>query len=58
LWDPFGKGKTIIHAYGGMFYTPMQFGFGLVSNNPDYRRGHSAMVTPAVTSATLTAATC
>jgi hypothetical protein len=33
-YDPFGKGKTVIHAYGGIFYLPMQFGFGLVSNIP------------------------
>ncbi len=36
-WDPYGRGKTVIHAYGGMFYMPMQFGFGLVSNNADYQ---------------------
>ncbi len=33
-YDPFGKGKTVIHGYGGMFYMPMQFGFGLTSNIP------------------------
>lgn len=33
-YDPFGKGKTVIHAYGGMFYNPMHFGFNLVSNIP------------------------
>ena len=36
-WDPYGQGKTVIHAYGGMFYMPMQFGFGLVSNIPAYQ---------------------
>jgi hypothetical protein len=35
-YDPFGKGKTVIHAYGGMFYNPMHFGFGLVGNIPAY----------------------
>ena len=34
-YDPFGKGKTVFHGYGGLFYMPMQFGFGLVSNVPD-----------------------
>jgi hypothetical protein len=23
-YDPFGRGKTVIHGYGGMFYMPMQ----------------------------------
>jgi hypothetical protein len=35
-YDPFGTGKTVIHAYGGMFYNPMHFGFNLISNNPTY----------------------
>src|SRR6266496_567233 len=35
-YDPFGKGKTVIHAYGGMFYNPMHFSFGLVGNIPAY----------------------
>jgi len=35
-YDPFGKGKTVIHAYGGMFYNPMHFGFNLVTNLPSY----------------------
>jgi hypothetical protein len=33
-WDPYGKGKTVFHGYGGLFYLPMQFGFGLVTNIP------------------------
>ncbi len=33
-WQPNGSGKTVFHGYGGMFYLPMQFGFGLVSNIP------------------------
>jgi len=35
-YDPFGTGKTVIHAYAGMFYNPMHFGFGLISNVPAY----------------------
>ncbi len=35
-YDPFGKGKTVVHAYAGMFYNPMHFGFNLVSNVPAY----------------------
>ncbi|MHB1937731.1 MAG: TonB-dependent receptor [Acidobacteriaceae bacterium] len=23
-WDPFGRGKTVVHGYGGLFYMPMQ----------------------------------
>jgi hypothetical protein len=34
-YDPMGKGKTVIHGYGGLFYMPMQFGFGLISNVPE-----------------------
>jgi hypothetical protein len=35
-YDPFGRGKTVIHGYGGLFYMPMQFGFGLIGNIPTY----------------------
>jgi hypothetical protein len=35
-YDPFGKGKTVFHAYAGMFYNPMHFGFNLVTNLPAY----------------------
>jgi carboxypeptidase family protein len=31
-YDPFGRGKTVVHGYGGLFYMPMQSGFGLVTN--------------------------
>jgi hypothetical protein len=35
-YDPFGTGKTVFHAYGGLFYMPMEFSFGLTSNIPEY----------------------
>lgn len=35
-YDPFGHGKTVFHAYGGMFYLPMWLSFDLSSNNPAY----------------------
>jgi hypothetical protein len=35
-YDPFGHGKTVIHAYYGLFFNPMHFGTNLVSNNPAY----------------------
>jgi Carboxypeptidase regulatory-like domain/TonB dependent receptor len=35
-FDPFGHGKTVIHAYYGLFFNPMHFGTNLVSNNPAY----------------------
>jgi len=33
-WDPTGKGKTVIHAYGGLFYNPMHFNFATTTNVP------------------------
>ena len=35
-YDPFGRGKTVIHAYYGLFYLPLQFGANFISNNPAY----------------------
>lgn len=35
-YDPFGTGKTVVHAYGGLFYMPMEFSFALTSNIPKY----------------------
>lgn len=35
-FDPYGNGKTVIHAYGGVFTLPMWLSFGLVSNIPQY----------------------
>jgi hypothetical protein len=35
-YDPFGRGKTVFHAYYGLFFNPMHFGTNLVSNNPAY----------------------
>lgn len=35
-YDPFGRGKTVVHAYYGLFYNPMHFGVNLLSNNPAY----------------------
>jgi len=35
-YDPFGKGKTVFHAYAGMFYLPMWLSFNLASNIPTY----------------------
>lgn len=36
VYDPFGNGKTVIHAYGGLFYLPLATQFGLASNVPEY----------------------
>lgn len=35
-WDPYGRGRTVVHGYFGLFYMPMQFSFGLVSNLPAF----------------------
>jgi hypothetical protein len=35
-YDPFGLGKTVFHAYAGMFYLPMWLSFNLASNDPAY----------------------
>jgi len=36
-YDPFGRGKTAIHGYFGLFYLPLQFGANFVANNPAYQ---------------------
>jgi hypothetical protein len=36
-YDPYGHGKTVIHAYYGLFYLPLQFGANFVANNPSYQ---------------------
>ena len=33
-WDPNGKGKTVVHGYGGLFYNPMHFNFASTTNVP------------------------
>jgi hypothetical protein len=33
-WDPNGKGKTVVHGYGGLFYNPMHFNFATTTNVP------------------------
>jgi hypothetical protein len=35
-YDPFGHGKTVVHAYYGLFYLPLQFGANFIGNNPAY----------------------
>lgn len=35
-YDPFGTGRTVFHAYGGIFVLPMWLSYGLVSNLPQY----------------------
>jgi hypothetical protein len=36
-YDPYGNGKTAIHAYYGLFYLPLQFGANFVGNLPAYQ---------------------
>jgi hypothetical protein len=36
-YEPFGGGKTVVHAYYGLFYNPMHWGVNLMSNNPAYQ---------------------
>ncbi|MGD0733430.1 MAG: carboxypeptidase regulatory-like domain-containing protein [Terracidiphilus sp.] len=36
-YDPFGHGKTVIHAYYGLFFLPLQFGANFVGNIPAYQ---------------------
>jgi hypothetical protein len=36
-YDLFGRGKTVLHAYYGLFYLPVQFGANFVTNNPAYQ---------------------
>lgn len=43
VYDPFGTGKTVVHAYGGLFYLPMWLSFDLSSNDPTYA-GYSVNV--------------
>ncbi len=33
-WDPYGRGKTAIHGYVGLFYNPMHFNFTTTPNVP------------------------
>jgi hypothetical protein len=33
-FDPTGRGKTVIHGYGGLFYNPMHFNFATTTNVP------------------------
>jgi hypothetical protein len=34
VFDPMGRGKTVIHGYGGLFYNPMHFNFATTTNVP------------------------
>jgi Carboxypeptidase regulatory-like domain len=36
-YDVTGRGQTVIHAYYGLFFNPMHFGFNQVSNIPAYQ---------------------
>jgi len=33
-FDPTGRGKTVIHGYGGLFYNPLHFNFATTTNVP------------------------
>lgn len=36
-YDPFGRGKFVVHGYYGLFYLPLQFGANFVGNIPAYQ---------------------
>ncbi len=44
-WDPRGQGKTVIHGYGGLFYMPMQMGFNLATNVPEFANYNADLFT-------------
>ena len=47
-WDPWGQGKTVIHGYGGLFYMPMQMGFNLATNVPEYANYNADVFTAVI----------